>query len=500
MIQGKVIRFLELKKESLGRLGVGLIELAFKCNPTMMVSNQNYLNLFFNYSKKSAESQNVFINEVDYYNYRAKFYELLSHYLDEKYYGTAHQIPDYDLICLDNILDTEYTEKEFLDSKIIIEILKNRKNPELEYKVKFFKQILNIIAKSSSKRCTLENNLKLRKLFPLEDLRIMLETLSDEYQLKTNIFRLFRNIYIFHIDNIFDDEKKIYELVNPMNQQQNKSKSSSPQKTKKDKESYNIDFSKISDKLKDSKGEGEKRKTTFKAEVNNKELDKLGPNEENLILEIIRDLLVKFIEDAQKNVLSTPKEKKIFSSFGVTMLMSTLNYKAKEEVQKRFLTTRRSNVIQNENHAPPGNEPTEIYKLMFNILEHLKKKEVKESFKRVFSLPESDNEEIDKVQLFHEIELEPFPEKVRKEIKKLNKIVSWCEYYSSGKDKESYKIYNLGASTDVVKRFSNKLEDRQSSVRLPLEILKSLFLEMKENANYESFGIIIGALYVSYKL
>ena len=122
MIQGKVLRFFELKKESLGRLGVQLIELAFKKNPTIMVSNQNYLNLFFNYSKKSIESQSVFITEADYYNSRAKFYELLSNYLDDKYYATAIQIPEYDLICLENILNTDYTEKEFLNPQTIIEI------------------------------------------------------------------------------------------------------------------------------------------------------------------------------------------------------------------------------------------------------------------------------------------------------------------------------------------------------------------------------------------
>lgn len=34
--------------------------------------------------------------------------------------------------------------------------------------------------------------------------------------LKTNIFRLFRNIYIFDKDNIFDDLDKVYELVRPL--------------------------------------------------------------------------------------------------------------------------------------------------------------------------------------------------------------------------------------------------------------------------------------------
>lgn len=136
MIQNKVLSLLEFKKEKLGNLGVGLVKLAFKKNPYLMVSNQNYLNLFFTYGKKCEISQKVFANEEDYYNSRAIFYDLLSHYLDEKYYSTAHAIPEYDLICLDNILNVEYTEKEFLNCSNIIEILANKNESGQKYKVK----------------------------------------------------------------------------------------------------------------------------------------------------------------------------------------------------------------------------------------------------------------------------------------------------------------------------------------------------------------------------
>ena len=516
MIQDKVLRLLEFKKESLGRLGVELVELAFKKNPTMMVSNQNYLNLFFNYNKKSAESQNVFATEADYYNSRAKVYELLSHYLDEKYYGTAHQIPEYDLICLDNILNTEYTEEEFLDCKTIIEILKERNNPELKYKVHFFKHILNIIAKSSSKRSTKENNKKLRQLFSLQDLRIMLETVTDDYDLKTSIFRLYRNIYIFDRDNVFDDENKVYELVKPLIGQAPPKSSSSPKKpedsSKKEdspKKQDSIKLEEVKEEGQGTRGGGRGRGGRGGGGRGGGQAGQAGGSyvqrDYDIMIEMIKDTLTQFILDAKGVALKEEKEKKVFSSFGVTMLMSTINYLAKAEIQIRLLSSRRANVIKDmQEGKKPGedlmNAPKDAANLFFLMLEQLKNEENETSFKKVFDLPEDGGKELKKVYLFEDIELEPLSEILKQEIHKFNEMVTRCEYYSSGKDKESYKIYNLGASTDVVKRFSNKLEDRQNSVRLPIEILKGLFLALKEKAHYDSFGMIMGALYESYKL
>ena len=511
MIQGKVLRLLEFKKESLGRLGVELVELAFKKNPTMMVSNQNYLNLFFNYSKKSELSQTVFTTEADYYNSRSKFYELLSHYLDEKYYGTAHQIPEYDLICLDNILNTEYTEKEFLNPKTIIEILKEKENPDAKHKVHFFKQILNIIAKSSSKRSTKENNKKLRELFSLQDLRTMLETANQDYDIKTNIFRLYRNIYIFDRDNVFDDEIKVYELVKPMIAQA-PAKKPDPA-AKKDESPLKLEKA---DKPEESKeeggspnrgggrGRGGRGGGGRGGSQAGKPDEPYVQRDYDIMIEMIKDQLMQFIADS-KLPLKSDKEKKVFSVFGVTMLMSTINYLSKAEIQTRLLSTRRANVIKDmQEGKKPGeslaNMPKDAANLFFLILDHLKDGNVEDTFQRIFDLPKLEGNHVKKVPLFEDVELEPLPENVKEEIHKFNEIVSLCEYYSSGKDKESYKIYNLGASTDAVKRFSNKLEDRQNSVRLPLEILKQLFLVMGDKVNFDRFGMIMAALYESYKL
>ena len=510
MVQGKVLRLLESKKDKLGQIGVDLVKIAFAKNPTLMVSNQNYLNLFFNYSKKCNKSQQVFSSEEDYYNSRAKFYELLSNYLDEKYYGTSHAIPEYDLICLDNILNTEYTEAEFLNASNIIEILSQKKNPEFGYKVNFLKHIMNVIAKSSSKRCTKQNNKKLRELFSLNDLRTMLQNVSDDYSLKTNIFRLFRNIYIFDKDNIFDDETKIYELVRSLI---NKRKKQEPKKED------NILINEENKFIKEENKEGTSEESPLKNERGRGgrgggrgrgggQKGAAGGGflqmDFDVMIEIIKDEVLQFVNDAKLNVVMEDREKKVFSTFGVTMLMSTINFLAKSEIQRRLLTVRRANVIADmEKGKKPGenieNEGKDAQTLLFAILDQIKSEDVENSFRKVFQIEET-KEKRKEIQLFEDIELESLSEVLKEEIYKFQNLSNLCEYYSSGKQKNSYIVYNLGASTDAVKRFSNKLEDRQASVILPFEILKTLFLANKGNQKTESFGMIFGAVYESFKL
>ena len=491
MIQGKVLKLLEIKKEKLGRIGVELVRLAFKNNPTLMVSNQNYLNLFFNYSKKCAESQQIFASEEDYYQSRAKFYELLSHYLDEKYYGSSNAIPEYDLICLDNILNTEYTEAEFLNAENIIEILNNRNEPQIQYKVDYLKHIINIIAKSSSKRSTKENNKRLRDLFPIASMRKMLQIVSDDYEIKTNLFRLFRNIYIFDKDNIFDDDEKIYEHVRPP------PTASNVPSMKKPLEKQSLDVPVEETKKTNKKGKGGANDDD--AKINNKENDE--------VIAVIKKEFSQFVQDSKMSALKDEKEKQLITTYGVTMLMSTINYISKVAIQTRLVTFRRMNIIkqQDESNKPLENlkqeqkqQPTSGKNMLFWILEQMKDEETSRILRKIFDLNE--NKEKKKVHLFEDIELDPLPETLKQEVYKFDELVNLCEIYSSGKEKEAYKIYNLGASTDVVKRFSNKLEDRQASVRLPFEIMKTLFLAYKEKSPENSLGMIMGAIYESFKL
>ena len=490
MLQGKFLRLLGLKQDRLGVLGVELVCIAFKKNPILMVSNQSYLNFFFKFCRKNDNIQASFASEAEYYNARSKFYNLLSYFLDEKYQSWTAQIPEYDLISLDNVLSTENTEAAFLDSKNLIEILGRRKEPEMTHIISFVRNILGIIAKASSKRYTKENSKTLMRLFPLNDLRVMLMKVSEDYEIKTDVYRLFRNIYVFEKDNVFDDEEKLYEFVIPVIEHSMSDRNSIVKK-RHERETLSQPQSQPH-----SATEEKKQKPKSKSKLSRAEIRAI--REYDAVVGTVREQFEQFCIDIKGYSLMDQRQKKAFTSYGVTMLLSTINFLSKGELQVRIASMRTGEEIRRviEENEKAGKDAKSQ---MYFILETLKDPEVDKMLTKAFELSEKDRD-IKKVFLYEDIELEPLPENTKNEIRMFDELIHKCEMFSSGKAKDVYKIYNLGTSTDMVKRYSNKLEDRQGSVNLPLEILKTLFLALKENAQFESFGMIMGALYESFKL
>ena len=129
----------------------------------------------------------------------------------------------------------------------------------------------------------------------------------------------------------------------------------------------------------------------------------------------------------------------------------------------------------------------------------MKNSENEKILRKVFGLGDIDINHTH-FHLFEDIELEPLSDLLKEEINKFDEMVNFCLLYSSGKDKEAYKLYNLGASTDIVKRFSNKLEDRHASVQFPFEIIKNIFIATKEKLPNNTLGLIMGAIYECFKL
>lgn len=132
----------------------------------------------------------------------------------------------------------------------------------------------------------------------------------------------------------------------------------------------------------------------------------------------------------------------MFKTFGVTMLLSTINYICKNEVKTLLASVRRMNIGKFTNESKGKS-------VLFLILDIFSNPDTAKAFTELFELPQG---EFKKVVLFEEMELESLSLEVRKEIRKMEELVGWCEKYSRGKEKESYKFYNLSGSTEVVKR------------------------------------------------
>ena len=575
MMQSKVLKLLAFKKERLGEIGYLLIKSAFDNNKTLMVRNYDYLNLFLNYNVYNPKAREFFKSDEEYYNSRGKFYELLSFYLYfEKNFLSLTATPEFDIICLNRILNEKSLIDEFFNIENINDILENKDLNENTHKVSYLKNLFKILAKSSSKRISKEHLKKLRAIFPLPIFKKMLDLSANDYSIKMAIFRIFRNIYIFDKDNIFDDGDKIAEIIRPMIAAGKKpdaaqKKEGDLNKKPENKENPNNKESEKTGKfLKEVESLGlikskENEEFNEKNKEESKEFDRDkggqkesakgdggrgsggeggrggaggeggrgggargggGPNnnETDKIYELIKEEFVKVFKDIENRENLNDKEQGKVASFTVKMLLSTISYSAKQEIQNRLLLTRRAHIIKNLGEEGKNKEgednklakkPTEkpLKIPILQIAELMSKNDLK---LREF-LGVDKNKVAPEVVLFEDLELDILEKNIKDELAELNLLVNISELYSSGSQKNSYKIYNLSYSTDMVLRYSNKLEDRQQSVVLPYEVLKTMtllqlkqdLLEAKkegrkkdEKKNNQFFGLTMGAIYESFKL
>ena len=216
---------------------------------------------------------------------------------------------------------------------------------------------------------------------------------------------------------------------------------------------------------------------------------------------IVRAEFDSFLELIDNKEKLSEKEKSKVASYGVKMLMSTISFIAKTEIQNRLLLTRRAHIIKSmsENKDPKAEqEKLKLQSPIWQINTTLKSNDVK--LREFLEIP------LDKkpknVVVFEPMEIEILDSKIREDLYDLNTLVNFAELYSSGSQKNSYKIYNMSYSTELVKRYSNKLEDRYSSIKLPYEILKTMsqFNVKGGNKEPQNFGLVIGAVYESFKL
>jgi len=495
MMQYRFIKLLILAKEKSCFLIVEILKKAFDSNPSLMIFNEKYLSLFLNYCEKPQ----LPLKDEDA-NIRLQFFGLISLFLEWKYY-TGHSIPEYDLICLNTLLNPHFTEEEFLKCSQINALIKDKSNKKNFIKIELLKQILNIIAKSTSKRFTQANYKTLKELFPLDEIKILLANVGEDYQMKLNIFRLFRNIYIFDKDNIMDDENRIYELVRPMIGGGKKPpQKDNPKEEKKSEFPSQNNTGEL--KLKTSSEPEAKGKTS--SENQKKEGagkgrgDAVHSADFEKIVQIVVDEFDRFLADSVKFIDFGPekqKEKNMFSNYGVTMLISTLKYLSVQEIDYRLLTMRRANVVKamamkKEPWDDLCNESPIAKKLLFDVCQKLTKNE--DSLREILK---ADIDKVKKKYLFEDMELAPLPSFLKEEVKRFDEMIDICAQLSGSKEKEEYLIYDLTTSTKLIKRYSNKLEERKSSVLIPFEILKKQMSFKKLSP-----GSILACFYESFKI
>ena len=505
MMQTKVLKLFELKKERLGDLGFFLIKSAFDQNKTLMVRNQDYLELFLNYNIFNEKARLFFKTEDEYYESRNKFYEILALFLYyEKNFLNLNNTPEYDIICLSRILNENALRDECLDNTLYV--LENQRDSS---KLNYLKSLFKILAKSSSKRISKIHLKKLRSIFSLKDLKPMLQITAFDFSLKIAIFRIFRNLYIFDKDNVFDDGEKIGDIFKPlMGGGGGKKPAEQQKKPEIPKKGADSDLDKLIDEL-GKPGEPIKQKIMESAKKVNPEVRKEPPKAEeqidnDLIYVIVREEFIGFLDLIDHQEKLTEKERGKIASYAVKMLMSTISFIGKQEIQTRLLLTRRAHIINNLTQEAKGENKGQTKVKLESPIWEINDMILLNAMKIRSFLGISMEKNVEEIALFEDFELDILPDTIKKELRILNALVNLSELYSSGTQKNSYKMYNMSFSTELAKRYSNNLEDRQQNIILPYEVLKTMILlqlkEGKKDKDIQLFGLTIGAIYESFKL
>lgn len=504
----------EIKRNNF--LIIELIIKAFEIFPNKIISNIEFLNLFMFLIKKmkiikndsfiEPESEQTFVTEDEFLKNNEWIFEILLIYLKDEFSQNLSIIPEYDLIILHYLLDFIEQNKEFLN---ILDFFKKgdyllKKN---EPKLHFFITLLTLLGKSSSRRIAKEASEKLKKLFEFSEWKKILDFdfSKDLYKMKIILFRLLRNIYIFEQDNSFDDEKFICGVITPPpiarntnqggannnNNANNAQEEEKGNKRGKEQGARNDGNSNILNPVQEEEkgnkgGRGQGGRPGRKGASDSIYLSDF--------LKILEKKLQEFIKDS-KNPDGLDEKK----DYGGNMLISTVNFMAKNYLKNKINAIKMRNL--NPRNTPESQEvlDAEIEKVnLFELILKILQQNI-DHLNDIFQIKFDKN--FKKEILFQPSEVESIKEnQLKKELHDINDLVNLCNRFKEGDFKSKYNVYNQGLSIEMVKRFSNKLEDRQEIVYLPYQMIKNIFIKNNKKFDIENFGILIGTFYESYKL
>lgn len=476
----------EIKKKNL--LIIDFIKIAFEVFPNKIISNIEFLNLFMfliekikitpNDSIIEAGSEKTLVKQEEFLENNKWIFDILLIYLKDEFSQHLSIIPEYDILILQKLLDFIDQNKEFLN---ILEFFKDgdyllEKN---DSKLQFYITLLTLLGNTSSKRITKAASEKLKKLFEYSEWKKLLsfDFNKNVYKMKIMLFRLLRNIYIFEQDNLFDDEKVINSVITVW----------APPRTANQGGANNNNTNNAKEEEKGNRGGGRGQGGRSPGRRGN-----FGSTNDLDFLIILEKEIQDFIVDSQN---SDGIEEKI--DYGGNMLISSVNFLAKNYLKSKIANIKMRN-LTNRNFLENQESNTDAEKIKYlKSICNLLQQNIKH-LNNIFNIQLEKNYK--KETLFQPSEVEYINDQLKKELYEINDLVNLCNKFKEGDFKSKYNLYNQGLSTEMVKRFSNKLEDRQEIVYLPYQMIKNIFVKNDKKFEIEHFGIFIGMFYESYKL
>ena len=519
-------------------LNLEMIRIILEKFPCLAINNRGYFEHIFKIlqvSPKNCESDYIKLSQTILF---------ISKFLKKKNYMACHFIPHYDLYSLESLLNNDYGHQELF--KYLSLLLETRVNQPLKHQ--FYINVLEIIVKASKTRLMKKNCYKLRTIFTLKELKVLFISLQSEkesnnLQIRKLLFHIMRNIYIKCSESVFDDkDSSIAQAIRSR-------KKKLPQKSETIADLYtihheqteetnelhilNIEEKNVSEVLDNKNMEPYERpdekieiitqdikthKNDIELPKNDTEINKaktkltqsvISPNrgrhvtsEPTKMMEIepvnseiwfiMTEELRHVLGYLKKLFLYNDNEKKIIKCY-MGLIFECMATKTKQEISDKLVNEHKRKLLKMKlldpvKHASFGENDVSHDKIIIalNIL-----KENDDRVKEFLTIDSEVKDEAYDMEL--EIELEGVSGYNKQLLRGYKNFVEKCDnYYNSIVGHKNLKMIG-----EMVKRFSNKLDERQKSVLFPYETLKSKHHHDKYMNNA---GLVFATVYESFKL
>ena len=471
-LQSRFLKLISPERSENSSIYISVIGILFDKFPALIITNLTYLKFIFDVLFQTARTKD------EDYEKLTTCLQFLQCFLRKKLYSSMRFLPHYDLLCLEQLFSNacDFGQKEIFNNLELL--LTTRDHSPVKHL--FFLKILQIIASATKTRYTKSSHITMSTRFTVRRLMNLFQQLSSEgnllqnYDLHKVLLNLLRNLHIQASENIYDDKETRITYKKKKKGVQKKSDSLMEIENR---------FAMIKSTSEEMVEGDEKSPRKEKKTRHGTSEPMKRPEEESESEEIWGILWVELelvVECLKKGPILTENDKMKLKWYFFN-LADCLNKKTKLEIQENYTYGR----IHHFDHLMMGHHEkrkrekiNEIYKILLDNQGKIQETFLINDYKKKN----------------HDFELEvhgiigPFQGLLR-DYKDLD---ARCEFYCH-EIKAKKKAFSAG---ELMKRFSNKLEDRQKSIFSPYEHLKE---SLKLNPN-NKIGKLFAAIYESFKL
>ena len=473
-LQSRFLQLVSPEKAENSVIYVSVIGILFEKFPNLIVTNLTYLKFIFDLLAQIPRKTD------EDYEKAANLLNFLRYFLKKSLYSTMRFLPHYDLLCLEQMLShtMDFGQKEVFNN---IELLLTTRSVSPS-KHQFFLRILQILCSATKTRFTKLAHASLCTRFETNTIIDLFRKLSLDQNLIQNLkihkvlLSLLRNLHIQASESIFDDKETRITF---------KKKKKGSQKKADSLADIEKRFSLVKTTSEEADEEGKVMEEIHKEKKKRKgtsEPIKHGDEESESgeIWGVLHGELEMILGCLKKGAILTDRDKKKLKNYFYDVV-ECICKKTKKEILENIQYGRVHHFEYLKMGQHEKRKRDKIEELSRLLKDNIAKMQeaflIKEFKKRNFEF---------------ELEVQGITGPFVRLLINYKEIEARCEFYCD-EIKLKKKTFSAG---EMMKRFSNKLEDRQKSVWSPYEQAKDSLRLNPAN----KIGKLYAALYESFKL